>query len=252
MPRYDRLNDYLPSVRALSYIYLNAFFFISESPKDLVTTMATTIPPPKQVVFAITDVGGSTSEISRPKSSNESPPLGRASEEIPEPPERYSIKDLLLLLAILFCPMFIVSTILLVFLFIPTTWRVIFTANGTSELPVNLTRVSNNSYYTTVSQGKVSLVSSWASHSSVFVMPYFMVLFSYCVAREVALRRPAEETINNTREIYDLLHGLLKGAWKEIWAWVKFTYQGKRPEIVDDLRALHLTAVGMLISLLFA
>ena len=232
-------------------IYLNALCFISESPKDLVTTMATTIPPPKQV-FAIAGVGRSTSEISRPKSSNESPPSGKANEEIPELPEGYSIKDLLLLLAILFCPMFIVSIVFLVLLLFPSIWNIVFRNNGTNELPVDLTRVSNDSYYTTISQGKVSLVSSWASHTSVFVMPYFMVLFSYCVAREVALRRPAAETINNTPEIYDLLHGLLKGAWKETWAWVKFTYQGKRPETVDNLRALHLAAVGMLTSLLFA
>jgi hypothetical protein len=83
-------------------------------------------------------------------------------------------------------------------------------------------------------------------------MPYFMVLFSYCVAREVALKRPPAETINNTREIHDLLHGLLTGVWKDTFTWVKFTWQGRRHESVDSVRALHLAAIGMMISLFFA
>ena len=147
--------------------------------------------------------------------------------------------------------MVIVSLVLLVFLFLHDPWHVRFQDNGTNELPVNLTRVSNDSYYTTISPGKVSLISGWASQAALFVMPYFMILFSFCVAREVAFERPAADTINNTRELHDLLHGLLKGTWKDIWAWVKFIYRGKRSQRVDDVRALHLAAVGMIISLLF-
>jgi hypothetical protein len=112
--------------------------------------------------------------------------------------------------------------------------------------------VSNSSYYTFIGQAWVSIVSGWASHAAFFVMPYFMILFSYCVAREIALQRPAVETINNTREIHDLLHGLFTGAWKDTLTWVKFTWQGKRYETMDRVRALHLAAVGMIISLFFA
>jgi hypothetical protein len=199
-------------------------------------------------------VSGSTSEISGPKTPNEPPLVGRGSDENPEPPasERYTTKDLLIRLAFIFFPMVIVSIFLLVLLVIPQGWRVYFEDNGTTELPVNFTMVSNNSYYTSISQGRVSIVSGWASHAAFFVMPYFMILFSYCVAREVALKRPAAETINNTREIHDLLHGLLTGAWKDTLTWVKFTWQGKRHETVDHIRALHLAAVGMIISLFFA
>jgi hypothetical protein len=203
---------------------------------------------------ASTGVSGSTSEISGPKTSNEPPLVGRGSDESPEPPasERYTTKDLLIRLAIIFFPMVIVSTFLLVLLVIPQGWRVYFKDNGTNELPVNLTMISNNSYYTSISQGRVSVVSGWASHAASFVMPYFMVLFSYCVAREVALKRPPAETINNTREIHDLLHGLLTGVWKDTFTWVKFTWQGRRHESVDSVRALHLAAIGMMISLFFA
>ncbi len=207
--------------------------------------MTTIIAPSKQVAFA------STSEISGPKSSNESPQLARESDEIPGP-ERYSTKDLLLLLTLFFAPMIIVSIALLTLLVFRTPWRIRFTNNGSNELPVNLTLVASNAYYTDISQGSVSLVSGWASHAATFVMPYFMILFSYCVAREVALRRPTEETINNTREIHDLLHGLLKGVWKDTWAWFKFTFQGRRPGMVDNVRALHMAAVGMIISCFFA
>jgi hypothetical protein len=148
--------------------------------------------------------------------------------------------------------MIIVSIALLTLLVFRTPWRIRFTNNGSNELPVNLTLVASNAYYTDISQGSVSLVSGWASHAATFVMPYFMILFSYCVAREVALRRPTEETINNTREIHDLLHGLLKGVWKDTWAWFKFTFQGRRPGMVDNVRALHMAAVGMIISCFFA
>ena len=203
---------------------------------------------------ASTGVSGSTSEISGPKTSNEPPLVGKGSEENPRPPtsERYTTKDLLIRLAIIFFPMVIVSIFLLVLLVIPQGWRVYFKDNGTNELPVNLTMISNNSYYTSISQGRVSVVSGWASHAASFVMPYFMVLFSYCVAREVALKRPPAETINNTREIHDLLHGLLTGVWKDTFTWVKFTWQGRRHESVDSVRALHLAAIGMMISLFFA
>jgi hypothetical protein len=203
---------------------------------------------------ASTGVSGSTSEISGPKTSNEPPLVCRGNEENPEPPisERYTTKDLLIRLAIIFFPMIIVSTFLLVLLVIPQGWRVYFKDNSTPELPVDLTMVSKSSYYTSISQGRVSVVSGWASHAAFFVMPYFMILFSYCVAREVALKRPPPETINNTREIHDLLHGLLTGAWKDTLTWVKFTWQGKRHEAVDGVRALHLAAIGMMISLFFA
>jgi hypothetical protein len=210
--------------------------------------MATIIAPPKQVALA------STSEISGPKSSNESPQVARESEEVPSSPgpERYNTKDLLLLLTLFFGPMIIVSIALLTLLVFRTRWHIRFNQDdGSNELPIDLTMVSNDSYYTEISQGKVSLVSGWASHAAIFVMPYFMILFSYCVAREVALKRPTEETINNTREIHDLLYGLLKGVWKDTWAWFKFTFQERRSETVDNVRALHLAAVGMMISCFF-
>jgi peptidoglycan biosynthesis protein MviN/MurJ (putative lipid II flippase) len=184
-------------------------------------------------------MSGSTSEISGPKTFNEPPLVGRGSDENPEPraSERYTTKDLLIRLAIIFFPMIIVSTFLLVLLVIPQGWRVFFEDIGTTELPVNFTMVSNNSYYTSISQGRVSIVSGWASHAAFFVTPYFMILFSYCVAHEVALERPAAETINNTREIYDLLHGLLTGAWKDTLTWVKFTWHSKRLETLDGVLA---------------
>jgi hypothetical protein len=190
--------------------------------------------------------------MSGPKPSNESPLLGRESNEFPQLPEpqRYTLRDMLLILAILCLPMVIVSLVLLVFLFIHHPWRVRFQDNGTTELPVDFTMVSKDSYYTEISPGKVSLISGWASHAALFVMPYFMILFSFCVAREVAFKRPASEIIDNTREIHDLLHGLLKGVWKDIWAWVKFICQGKRSKRADNVRALHLAAVGMIIHII--
>jgi hypothetical protein len=215
--------------------------------------MAMNIPTPKQVAFASTSRGVSTSEISGTEVSSESPLPARESDETPKAQDpQYTLAELLLRLAIVFIPMIIVSTFLLLLLVLPRPWRVNFKDNGTEELPVNLTMVSNNAYYTSISPGKVSVVSGWASHAAFFVMPYFLVLFSYCVAREVALKRPAAEAIDNTREIHDLLHSLLTGAWKETWTWIKFIRQGKRYEAVNNLRALHLAAVGMMISLSFA
>ena len=193
-----------------SSLHLSALLFISRLPKDLALAMATAIPPPEQVAL------GSSSDITGPKPSNESPLLGMESNEFSQTPEprRYTLKDMMLLLAILCLPMVIVSLVLLVFLFIHGLWGVRFQDNGTNELPVNLTRFSNDSYYTTISPGKVSLVSGWASQAALFVMPYFMILFSFCVAREVAFKRPAAETINSTWELHDLLHGLLRGHGK--------------------------------------
>ena len=79
-----------------------------------------------------------------------------------------------------------------------------------------------------------------------------MILFSYFVAREVALKRPSVETIDGTREIRDLLQSLLKEGWKEIWTWFKFSFQGERPVTAIEDRAVNVAAVGLIISLLFA
>ena len=76
--------------------------------------MATAIPHPEQGTL------GSSSDVSGPKPSNESPLLGRESNYFPSPSEaqRYTMKDMLLLLAILCVPMVVVSLVLLVFLFL--------------------------------------------------------------------------------------------------------------------------------------
>lgn len=209
--------------------------------------MATAIEPPKQVTIVTADVDRTSSERNE---TEKIPPSGQASRDVPKAPERYSMKDLLLLLGIIFLPMLAISLILLAFTFF-ARFHITFNTNGTSELPVDHSSASKYSYYTTIGQSKVSLVSSWASHASQFVMPFFMVLFSFCVAREVSGNRPRQETIENTKEIHDLLHSLLKGVWKELWPWFKFTYQGKRAKTPDDLRALHLAALGIMISFLF-
>jgi hypothetical protein len=210
--------------------------------------MATIVTPIKQAIHSITDVDATTTEANGPNKSPQSSEDGLGTSKSPK---RDSIIDLLLLLSILFVPMLAISLVLLAFMFFSAE-RVVFENNGTPELPVNFVNVANDSYYTLIGPSKVALVSGWASHASFFVMPYFMILFSYCVAREVALNRPPVATIDKTQEIHDLLQGLLKGAWKEIWAWIKFTYQGKRSETPDDVRAVNLAAVGMMISFLFA
>ena len=183
--------------------------------------MATPVASSKGPALTTMDGHDRSIEINSAKLANESSSSGQNDEEKPGPRERYKLRDLFLVLSILFFSMLAISLLLLAFLFW-SSLHIVFEDNGTPELPVNLSRVSNSSYYTVIGPSRVALVSGWASHASFFVMPYFMILFSYFVAREVALKRPSVETIDGTREMHDLLQSLLKGAWREIWTWFKF------------------------------
>lgn len=112
---------------------------------------------------------------------------------IPQVTERARSWDLLLTFAMLFVPMLGIALILLAFVFY-THKRVKFRDNGTAALPVNLAFVSNRSYYTSIGATKFVLVSSWASTASQFVIPPFMLLFSFFVAREITYECDAPST----------------------------------------------------------
>lgn len=154
--------------------------------------------------------------------------------------------DLLLAFPMLFVPMLAMALTLLASVYY-TPKRVKSPDNGTVPLPVDLTSVSNNSYYTMIGPSKFVLVSSWASTAAQFVIPPFMPLFSFFVARETTLQQNKAST---PKEVPDLLQGLLKGSWPEIWRWMKSTF--RRETTSSELRPVHVAAVGALAARFFA
>jgi hypothetical protein len=144
-------------------------------------------------------------------------------------------------------PMLGIPLILLAFVFYSDK-HVTFKEHGTTALPANQSSVSHSSYYTSVDATEFVLVSSWASTASQFVIPPFMLLFSFFVAREITRQCDAPSTV---QEVSDhMLQGLLKGSWPELWAWVKYTARRERRS--SELRALHVAAVGSVLAVFFA
>ncbi|OCL02135.1 hypothetical protein AOQ84DRAFT_424282 [Glonium stellatum] len=149
---------------------------------------------------------------------------------------------LLVAFVVLFIPMVALPLLLIAFVYIPA-YRQYFPNNGTPELPVNLSAVSNSSYYTYVNGTTITLVSSWAPNMAQFGTAPFMFIFSFLVAFELASERNHSATHDN-----DILLGLLQGGWQGILEWIKSVLHGNR---VKD-RAIHVAAIGALLSCIFS
>jgi hypothetical protein len=108
--------------------------------------------------------------------------------------ERERSWELLLTSGMLLGPTLGIPLILLAFVFY-TDKRVTFNEHGTRALPVNLSSISNSSYFTSIRATKFVLVSSWASTVSQFVIPPFMLPFSFFIAREITRQCDAPSTI---------------------------------------------------------
>ena len=160
--------------------------------------------------------------------------------------EKTRRRDLLLAFTLLFVPLLAIPLIFLAFVFY-TTRHVTFPDKSTPRLPLNSHPLSK-SYYTTVSAGSFTLVGSWASTLAQFVLAPFMALFSFYVAREIALKRgDGSEPL----EMRNVMHEILRANPASIWQWLTYTVnpiQARKGERQYSLRPVHIAALGLTLA----
>jgi hypothetical protein len=169
-----------------------------------------------------------------------------------EPPKAYTLKDLLIVFLLVFLPMMTVAFVAMAFIFFAST-REVFPDYDSFTLPVirnGSDQLAKDSFYTTIGPSRFSLISTWAGHCSLLSMPWFMILFSYLVARD--FHGPNAEAIKGTKEIHELMQAILKGTWKETTTYFKITFTKKGSHKRSQLRALHVAATGLIVTIIFS
>lgn len=169
-----------------------------------------------------------------------------------DPPKAYTLKDLLVIFLLVFLPMMTVAFVAMAFVFFATT-REVFPNNGTFTLPIiriGSDQIAKDSFYTEIGPSRFALISTWAGHCSLLSMPWFMILFSYLVARD--FHGPNAEAIKGTKEIHELMQAILKGTWKETSTYFKITFTKKGSHKRSQLRALHVAATGLIVTIVFS
>ncbi len=106
-----------------------------------------------------------------------------------------------------------------------------------------------------VSGSQVALVGSTSFQIGMFVIPWFLVLYSYVVAKDVIARHIPVQEIGN-RDVDTLVHSLLKGTWQDLllyleWLRLPKREKQKQPGKAQAFIAVRMAATGLLISLLF-
>ena len=154
---------------------------------------------------------------------------------------------ILLAFAVIFFPMLVIVTVLLVFVF---KYQLLFLslADGTPQLPIHSVP-PRNAYYTTVDIGSYLLVSSGASNIAQIVVAPFMLLFSFFVAREIA--RPSEKN-GSTEGPSELLLEIISGELSGAWHWLQHLTKGRERAVKERSglgdRTVRLAALGLILS----
>ncbi|KAL9094213.1 MAG: hypothetical protein Q9165_003353 [Trypethelium subeluteriae] len=107
-----------------------------------------------------------------------------------EPPKARPRRDLIFTCLLVFVPLSAISLILLAFTFYTDIHVPFPDTDSLGDLGHYNPNVTRHAYYTKIPVGGFTLVGSWASTASQFVLAPFMFLFSYLVAKELAQTTP--------------------------------------------------------------
>ena len=184
---------------------------------------------------------------------NGEPPLlssSTLSEQGNQPDRRSRKEGLLLAFALLFIPMLGTALALLAFVF---SWnkQVTFLDNGTLELPVT-DFPPDDSYYTRVSVGKLTLVSAWACHIASYLAPPFMLFFSHIVAQELVTQTEkscSKDGLDNL--LQEVLNGTWLGTWQQLISTLHNVLERTKKSYIK-LKPTHLIAMGLTFAAILA
>jgi hypothetical protein len=169
--------------------------------------------------------------------------------------EPYTVKELILVYMLLSLPLIFFILLLLFVLVVRKGLLSVEEPAGSSqaELPCDFDSISKYYYYyyynsdQIISGSQVSLIGSTGFSIAIFVVPWFLILYSYVVARQVDTSQ-LKKIIDN-RDGSNLTHSLLKGTWQDLFVWIE--YKRKRP---NDMpwNVLDKAVVGLIIALFFS
>ena len=155
--------------------------------------------------------------------------------------------------SMIFFPMLAVTIALLVLVL----WeRIRFSSSGTPDLPTNTTPPAGY-YYTLVSAGKFTLVSSWASTVAGTASASFLFLFSFLVARSMVRRSEGDNKSglghkgyysDPERQIRKILHSR---TYTKLWKLVRSILPQSDRKSMISKTTFAIAIVGLGLNILF-
>lgn len=121
---------------------------------------------------------------------------------------------------------------------------VIYRHEGSGSRDLRTIIPSNNSYYTKTDAGDFLLVGSWASTLASFIIPSFMLLYSFVVAKEMTRIQKKIADGNN----FTLLYEILNGSWNGALHWVQWMILRRRKIDKSSARAVNIAALVFVIA----
>ncbi|KAG7007782.1 hypothetical protein G7Y79_00008g024200 [Physcia stellaris] len=162
----------------------------------------------------------------------------------PQVPRLSRKRDIFLAFTIVSLPLLVIAILLLAFVF-RAEREIPDNDTDNLELPVN-NSLSSDAFYTRKDIGDFLLVGSWASNFATLTIAPFMLLFSYAVAREVALQ--SDKNHENPSTGLPLLQEILRGLrWAYGIGWLrKRTRETKHSKPLYEQSTLQLWAYNWL------
>lgn len=151
--------------------------------------------------------------------------------------------DLVAAFAIVFIPMSAIACILCALVF----WgerAIIYRHEGSGSLELPTITPPSNSYYTTTDAGDFLLVGSWASTLASSIVPSFMLLYSFVVAKEMTRIQEDSADVNT----FTLLYEILNGSWNGALHWVQWMILRRRKIDRSSARAVNIAALVLVIA----
>ncbi|KAI9661810.1 MAG: hypothetical protein M1821_009049 [Bathelium mastoideum] len=180
---------------------------------------------------------------------------GRQEARIPSK-SMHPRRQILFSFVLLLVPLLGVSLIPIIFVFYKQ-FHFVFPENGNRDLRVVYPNRSSDAYFTYIGVGKVTLVSSWASTATQFVLTPFMFLFSFVVARELSQSGPDDSDVKGVSRMtawddktQDTFKGLLKGSGQDLSNWIYYIPLWRRKQ--GSFKPIHVAAIGALLSFALA
>lgn len=161
--------------------------------------------------------------------------------ERPQAPRLSRKRDIFLAFTIVSLPLLVIAILLLAFVFLAER-EIPDNYTDNPQLPLlNLT--SSDAFYTRKDAGDFLLVGSWASNFATLMIAPFMLLFSYAVAREVALQ--SAQNHENPGAWLPLLQEILRGTHVGIWHWLAVKTCNRDKALKSAVRAIDFAALGL-------
>lgn len=166
----------------------------------------------------------------------------------PQVPRLSRKRDIFLAFTIVSLPLLVIAILLLAFVF-RAEREIPDNDTDNLELPVN-NSLSSDAFYTRKDIGDFLLVGSWASNFATLTIAPFMLLFSYAVAREVALQ--SDKNHENPSTGLPLLQEILRGAQVGVWHWLAAKTYKRNKALKTSVRAIDFAALGLFVATLLS